>query len=78
MMAWWADQEDEENKRFPKRNNDKTGNNKTTPTKAGGTTLETPKNASQTMKSWLLSAIHGARSRGTIKLNLRKSCTSND
>jgi hypothetical protein len=26
MMAWWADQEDEENDRFPKRNNDKQGN----------------------------------------------------
>jgi hypothetical protein len=23
MMAWWADQEDEENDCFPKRNNDK-------------------------------------------------------
>jgi hypothetical protein len=26
MMAWWADQEDEENQRFPKRKNDKQGN----------------------------------------------------
>jgi hypothetical protein len=26
MMAWWADQEDEENNRFPKRNHDKQGN----------------------------------------------------
>jgi hypothetical protein len=26
MMAWWADQEDKENDRFPKRNNDKQGN----------------------------------------------------
>jgi hypothetical protein len=26
MMAQWADQEDEENDRFPKRNNDKQGN----------------------------------------------------
>jgi hypothetical protein len=26
MMAWWADQEDEENDRFPKRNHDKQGN----------------------------------------------------
>jgi hypothetical protein len=26
MMARWADQEDEENDRFPKRNNDKQGN----------------------------------------------------
>jgi hypothetical protein len=26
MMAWWADQEDEENDRFPKRNSDKQGN----------------------------------------------------
>jgi hypothetical protein len=28
MMAWWADQEDEENDRFTKRNNDKQGNGK--------------------------------------------------
>jgi hypothetical protein len=27
MMARWVDQEDEENERFPKRNNDKQGNN---------------------------------------------------
>jgi hypothetical protein len=27
MMAWWADQEDEENDRFLKRSNDKQGNN---------------------------------------------------
>jgi hypothetical protein len=26
MMAWWANQEDEENDRFPKRNSDKQGN----------------------------------------------------
>jgi hypothetical protein len=26
MMAWWADQEDEENERFPQCNNDKQGN----------------------------------------------------
>jgi prophage tail gpP-like protein len=26
MMAWWADQEDEENDRFSKRNHDKQGN----------------------------------------------------
>jgi hypothetical protein len=26
MMARWADQEDEENNRFPKRNHDKQGN----------------------------------------------------
>jgi hypothetical protein len=26
MMAWWDDQEDEENDRFPKRNSDKQGN----------------------------------------------------
>jgi hypothetical protein len=26
MMAWWADQEDEENDRFPKRKHDKQGN----------------------------------------------------
>jgi hypothetical protein len=27
MMARWADQENEQNDRFPKRNNDKKGNN---------------------------------------------------
>jgi hypothetical protein len=27
MMAWCADQEDEENERFPNRKNDKQGNN---------------------------------------------------
>jgi hypothetical protein len=26
MMEWWADQEEEENDRFPKRNHDKQGN----------------------------------------------------
>jgi hypothetical protein len=26
MMSWWADQEDEDNNHFPKRNNDKNGN----------------------------------------------------
>jgi hypothetical protein len=26
MMAWWVDQEDEENDRFPKRNGNKQGN----------------------------------------------------
>jgi hypothetical protein len=26
MMAWWADQEDEENDRFPKCNHDKQDN----------------------------------------------------
>jgi hypothetical protein len=49
----------------------------TTLTKASRTTRESPKNASQSMKSQLLSAIHGARSWRTIKLSLRKSCTSN-
>jgi hypothetical protein len=48
----------------------------TTPTKVSGTTWETPENASETMKSWMLSTIHGARSQGTIKLSSRKSCTS--
>ncbi|RLN15558.1 putative gag-pol precursor [Panicum miliaceum] len=45
----------------------------TTSTRASGTTRGTPGSASQTMKSWLLSAIRGARSRGAINHSLRKS-----
>jgi hypothetical protein len=77
MMARWADQEDEENDRFPKRNSDKQGNGNSHFDKGRGTTRETPKSASQTKKSWLLSAIRAARSRGTMTYNLRKSCTNN-
>jgi hypothetical protein len=61
MMARRADQEDEENNRFPKRNHDKQGN-------ANGhfnKSRETLESASQTMKSRLLSEIHVARSQGT-------------
>jgi hypothetical protein len=48
----------------------------TTSTKVIGTTRGIQENASQTKKSRLFSAIHGARSRGTIKYNFRKSCTN--
>jgi hypothetical protein len=74
MMAQWADQEDEENDRFPKRTSRATVT--TTSTRASGTTRGIPKSASQIKKSRLLSAIRGARSRGAIKLSLKKFCTN--
>jgi hypothetical protein len=77
MMAWWADKEDEENGRFPKRNSDKQNNSNSHTDRASGTTWGTPESASQTKKSWLLSATHVTRSRGTMSLSLRKSCTNN-
>jgi hypothetical protein len=46
MMARWADQEDEENDRFPKRNHDNKAMATTTLTKASGTTRGTPESAS--------------------------------
>jgi hypothetical protein len=63
MMVWWANQEDEENDRFPKRNHDKQANGTATLTKASGTTWGTPESASQTKKSWPLSAIRAKKSR---------------
>jgi hypothetical protein len=77
MMARWADQEDEENDRFPKHNHDKQSNATATSTRASETTRGIPKSASQIMKSRLSSAICVARSRETTTQNLRKSCTNN-
>jgi hypothetical protein len=67
MMAQWADQEDEENDRFSKRNSDKQGNSKTTSTRVSGTTRGTPKSVSQTKKLRLLSTICVIRSQGTMR-----------
>jgi hypothetical protein len=49
----------------------------TAPTKASGTIQNPPERASQTMKSRLWSATSVARSWGTSRINLRRSCTSN-
>jgi hypothetical protein len=48
-----------------------------TMTKDSGTTWGTPKSASQTMKSRLSSAIHVAKSQGTITQTTSKSCINN-
>jgi hypothetical protein len=77
MIARWADQEDENNGRFPKRNSDKQGNGNSHFDKGQWNHSRTPESASRTMKSRLLSAIRMARSQGTMTHSLRKSCTNN-
>jgi hypothetical protein len=76
MMAWWADQEDEVNNRFPKRNHDKQSNVNGHFDKSQRNHSGIPESASQTMKSRLSSATCVARSQVTTTRNMRKSCTS--
>jgi hypothetical protein len=77
MMAQWADQEDEENDYFPSETAISRATATATSIRASGTTRGTLESASQTKKSWLLSAIHVARNLGTMTRSLRKFCTNN-
>jgi hypothetical protein len=71
MMAWWADQEDEENDRFPKRNNDKQVNNNNHFNKGQRNNLGNPRKSKSDQE--VAAVEQEARSQGTIKHSLRKS-----